>query len=156
MTTSKVLRQVLHCVQVLATLALLLGFSVHAAASMSDTSIVDSVVNGGVIASPTGGASATSAGAANLARSLGKLAEVLTTIFGVYYALKSVLIYSRVVSGRGAGQQDSMGSVLSHFVAGIFAYHSRAFFIMVHNTIPMIPDFGKLMYDAELMLGLMQ
>lgn len=113
---------------------------------------MDDVLNGG---SMGGGTSGSSASAARMAAELGKLFESLVLIFGVYYALKSVLIYSRVVSGRGAGQQENMGSVASHFVAGVVAYHSRAFFNMVHNTIPMIPDFGRLVYDAELMMGLM-
>ena len=113
---------------------------------------MDDVLNGGPIG---GGNSGSSASAARMAADLGKLFESLVLIFGVYYALKSVLIYSRVVSGRGAGQQENMGGVVSHFTAGVVAYHSRAFFNMVHNTIPMIPDFGRLVYDAELMMGLM-
>lgn len=113
---------------------------------------MDDVLNGG---SMGGGSSGSSASAARMAADLGRLFESLVLIFGVYYALKSVLIYSRVVSGRGAGQQENMGSVASHFFAGVVAYHSRTFFSMVHNTIPMIPDFGRLVYDAELMMGLM-
>lgn len=113
---------------------------------------MDDVLNGGPM---SGGSSGSSASAARMAAELGRLFESLVLIFGIYYALKSVLIYSRVVSGRGAGQQENMGSVASHFVAGVVAYHSRAFFNMVHNTIPMIPDFGRLVYDAELMMGLM-
>lgn len=112
----------------------------------------DPLLNGGAIG---GGSSGSNGSSAAMATAIGNLFESLVTIFGIYYTLKSMLIYARVVSGRGAGQQDNMGSVLSHFAAGVIAYYSRVFFAIVHNTVPMIPDFGRLVYDAELMLGLM-
>lgn len=112
----------------------------------------DPLLNGGVIG---GGSSGSSGSSAAMVTAIGALAESLVTIFGIYYAVKSMLIYARVVSGRGAGQQDNMGAVASHFLAGVIAYHSRYFFAIVHNTVPMIPDFGRLLYDADLMLGLM-
>jgi hypothetical protein len=133
-------------------LLLLLGFSGSALATCGS---MDCVLTGGGIANPSSPGGASAAASAAMARSLGKLVEMLTTIFGIYYSMKAVMIYAQLVSGRAAGQQHNFGSVLSHFVAGVFAYHSRAVFTTVHNTVPMIPDFGRLMYDAELMLGLM-
>lgn len=112
----------------------------------------DTTLNGGAIANGSAASSATSALA--MAKSIGALFETLTLIFGLYYVLKSIFMYSRIVSGKSMGQ-DNLGGVASHFLAGTLAYYSRAFFITVHNTVPMIPDFGKLIYDAELMKSLM-
>lgn len=96
-----------------------------------------------------------SEGAMAMGASIGRLAEALTTIFGIYYSFKSVLIYLRMASGKAQGQGETFGGMMSHFVAGVLAYHSRTFFQVVHNTVPMIPDFGKLVYDAELWRSLM-
>jgi hypothetical protein len=111
----------------------------------------DALLNQLVPAAGGGGA----AGAAELGASMGRLMESLMVIFGVYYVLKAILIYARINSGKASAQGDTLGGMMSHFVAGSLAYHSRAFFSMINNTIPMVPDFGRLVYDAELMRALM-
>ncbi len=111
---------------------------------------IDPSLNG--LRPPGGG---TAAGV-ELGESIGRLMESLMYIFGIYYTFKGVLIYAKISSGKAGGQGETMGGAVSHLVAGALAYHSRAFFSMVHNTIPMLPDFGRLVYDAELMRSLMQ
>jgi hypothetical protein len=111
----------------------------------------DQIVNN--LPRPGGGGMAAGA---ELGESIGRLMESLMSIFGIYYTFKGVLIYAKISSGKAGGQGETMGGAVSHLVAGAFAYHSRAFFSMVHNTIPMLPDFGRLVYDAELMRSLMQ
>ncbi|WP_455233571.1 hypothetical protein [Geopseudomonas aromaticivorans] len=96
----------------------------------------------------------TATATADLARAFGGLIESYATIVGIWYAFRSVIIFTMVTSGR-AQQGQSVGTMLSTFTAGVLAFNSREFFDLVNNTIPMIPDFGKLVYDAELMLSLM-
>lgn len=108
------------------------------------------LINGGLLGGTSGSTTALAMG-----QSIGRLAESLTIIFGIYYAYKSVLIYMRMASGRAQGQGDNFGGMMAHFVAGVLAYYSREFFAVVHNTIPMIPDFGVMVYDAALWRSLM-
>jgi len=102
---------------------------------------------------PTGGSSGGMAAAQELAADFGALIENITTIAGIWFAFQSALIWNAMTSGTA--QDATLGSFFSHFFAGVLAYHSRAFFGMAHNTIPMIPDFGRLVYDAQLMNSLL-
>lgn len=111
------------------------------------------LLNGGLLGG--GGTSSGSSSALAMGQSIGRLAEALTIIFGIYYCFKSVLIYMRMASGRAQGQGETFGGMMAHFVAGVLAYYSREFFSVIHNTIPMIPDFGVMVYDAALWRSLM-
>lgn len=133
------------------------GLLVFAQAALATGGGLDSVVSGGMLGSGSG-ASLPGSGAGSalaMGQSIGRLAEALTVIFGIYYCFKAVLIYMRMASGRAQGQGESLGGMMAHFVAGVFAYYSREFFSVVHNTVPMIPDFGVMVYDAALWRSLM-
>ena len=124
---------------------------------LAQAALADTVVSGGMLGSGSG-ASLSGSGAGSalaMGQSIGRLAEALTVIFGIYYCFKAVLIYMRMASGRAQGQGESFGGMMAHFVAGVLAYYSREFFSVVHNTVPMIPDFGVMVYDAALWRSLM-
>jgi len=121
---------------------LLVGLLIAISAAASDPTLIMS------------GSGSASAITGDTALAFGSLIKSYAQIVGVWYALRSAVIFSLIAGGKGAGQYTP-GSVVTHFVAGTLAYNSDDFFEMVHNTIPMIPDFGRLIYDAELLLSLM-
>lgn len=127
---------------------LLLGLMIFSQIAAADASL-----GTGVIGSP--GSNGGSGSSMAMGMAVGRLLEALTVIFGVYYSFKAVLIYLKMASGKAQGQGENFGGMMSHFVAGVIAYHSRTFFAVVHNTVPMIPDFGVMLYDAELWRSLM-
>ncbi len=133
---------------------LAIGLLLAAQAVFASGGSSETLVNGGLLTpGGTGGSSVASSLA--MGQAIGRLAEALTGIFGIYYSFKAVLIYLRMASGRAQGQGENFGGMMAHFVAGVLAYHSREFFAVVHNTVPMIPDFGTMVYDAALWQSLM-
>ncbi|CAI9898766.1 TPA: hypothetical protein ACF3R6_003294 [Pseudomonas aeruginosa] len=102
---------------------------------------------------PTGISSSAIEAAQKMAAEFGALIENVNTIVGIWFAFQACLIWGHMT--QGSSRDATFGGFLSHFVAGVLAYHSRAFFAMAHNTIPMIPDFGKLVYDGTLMNALL-